>query len=73
MPLLADIFEKENNLSNLEKFVSRNGALHYNFPLNCDKIILKKSSNPVKLKSFIKSGNEKVVIFGSEYDLYWTT
>ena len=73
LPLLADIFEKENNLSNLEKFVSRNGALHYNLPLNCDKIILKKGSNPVKLKSFIKSGNEKVVIFGSEYDLYWTT
>ena len=56
-----------------KKFVSRNGALHYNFPLNCDKILLKKSASPVKLKSFIESGNEKVVIFGSEYDLYWTT
>ena len=34
IPILAQLFENEKSLENLENFVSKNGAKHYNLKLN---------------------------------------
>ena len=39
LQILAQIFENHNTLLNLEKFVSINGANHYNLNYNSKKII----------------------------------
>ncbi len=44
LPLLAEIFEKQNALNRLEDFVSRFGAEFYGLPLNEGQITLKRQS-----------------------------
>lgn len=44
LPLLCQIFEEEDALENLEKFVSKNGADFYGLPRNQGTITLKKES-----------------------------
>ncbi|OQY33273.1 MAG: dihydroorotase [Spirochaetaceae bacterium 4572_59] len=44
MPLLADFFEREGCLSNLEAFVSERGASFYGLPLNRETLTLRKES-----------------------------
>ena len=42
LPILAQIFDSnENSIENLENFVSKNGAEHYNLGLNKEKLNLK--------------------------------
>ncbi len=69
--LLAGIFEEEKKLDNLEKFVSINGATHYNLPVNTNKITLVKRDSPIKVRNHIKVNNDKVMIFGKDFDIYW--
>lgn len=42
LPLLADLFEKNDALSNLDNFVSRFGAEFYGLPLNEGEVLLRK-------------------------------
>ncbi len=44
LPLLAELFEKENALDRLEAFVSEKGAQFYGLPLNSGSITLEKRS-----------------------------
>ena len=48
LQILAQIFENENSLSNLEKFTSKNGSIHYSLKINEDKITLVKSEEAQK-------------------------
>ena len=73
VPFLAEIFDRENKLPNLEKFVSLNGARHYNVNTNIERLTLIKKNKPVRLKTWIRAENDKIVFFGSEFKLYWTT
>ena len=73
VPFLAEIFDKKNKLPNLEKFVSLNGARHYNVKVNIERLNLIKKNKPVRLKNWIRAENDKIVFFGSEFKLYWTT
>ena len=71
LSILAQIFEQNNSLKNLESFVSCNGPNHYNLPVNKEKIILQKQIAPIKLKKYIKFGQETLVIFDPEFPIYW--
>ena len=54
LPTITQIFDTANALSNLEKFVSLNGANHYRIDYNKCKITLKKNSTPLSFKKFLK-------------------
>ena len=58
-------------LHNLEKFVSINGANHYNLKTNKDKILMSKSSEKLNFKEFLYFEKQKVKIFKPEFPIFW--
>ena len=71
MSILAQLFDNENKLSNLEKFVSLNGARHYELDLNKDKIKLVKSKKSIKFKKSINIGKKSIEVFNPEFSVFW--
>ena len=71
MPILTQIFDDLSALNNLENFVSKNGANHYEVDLNKTKIFLKKLSNPIKFKEELIIGSETITIFNPSFFVYW--
>jgi len=71
MPILAQIFENENSLQNLESFVSIYGAIHYNLKTNKEKIKLIKKDKPLELNSFLHVNGETVNIFNPGFPIFW--
>ena len=68
---LAQIFENYNSLDNLEKFVSKNGALHYKLPFNEKKIQLIKKNSPLKFPKAIFIQDEQIVVFKPNFKVFW--
>ncbi len=68
---LTQIFDTQNSINNLEKFVSRNGALHYKLPFNKNKIKLVKKDNPLKFPEVVKINNDEIVVFKPNFNVYW--
>ena len=69
--ILTQLFDNENSLHNLEKFVSINGANHYNLKTNKDKILMSKSSEKLNFKEFLYFEKQKVKIFKPEFPIFW--
>ena len=72
LPILAQIFDNENSIENLENFVSKNGAKHYNLGLNKEKIKLKRVNKKLILKKYLDVGHEKIRIFEPNFPIFWT-
>jgi dihydroorotase len=68
---LAHVFEDASALTNLEAFTSRYGPQFYNLPLNTEKIVLTKNSQPIDTPQFIKTPNGNVTIFDPGFPLLW--
>ncbi|MEG8098822.1 dihydroorotase [Candidatus Liberibacter brunswickensis] len=68
---LAQVFEQENKLENLEKFVSINGAIWYGMPLNKGKISLIKRKKPIVFDEKIETPIGSITIFNPRFPLYW--
>ena len=71
LPILAQIFYDNNSISNLENFVSKNGAFHYNLDINKEKTKLFRSSKKLIFKDFLRINNEKIKIFEPDFSVYW--
>ena len=71
LPILAQIFDNENSLPNLEKFVSINGAKNYNLKINKEKIKLIKSNEALTFKKYIKVEKHKIEIFDPGFSIFW--
>ena len=71
LPILAQIFDNENSLANLEKFVSKNGADHYNLKSNEDKVTLVKSKEYYIFKKYLDINKEKIKIFEPDFPVFW--
>jgi dihydroorotase len=71
MSILAEIFDQESSLKNLEKFTSINGAKHYGFEINKEKIKLIKLSKSITFKKCLNFKNNKIVIFEPDFPIYW--
>ena len=69
--ILAEVFERNNSLKMLEKFISINGAKHYNCEINKEKIILKKLKKPLSFKKYLKIDNNKIIIFEPDFPVFW--
>ena len=73
MSILAQIFDDNNSLDNLEKFVSINGANHYNLPINKDKIIMTKAEKPIVIEEKLNIGDDDLIIFNPKFPIFWET
>ena len=69
---LAQVFENHNMLNQLENFISINGSLHYELPINKEKIILQKTEKPIHFKENLKVRDENIKIFKPNFDVFWT-
>ena len=69
--ILAEIFDKRNSLSELEKFTSLNGPKHYNLKVNSEKIKLMKSNKAIKFKKSLKFYNDEIIIFEPDFPVFW--
>jgi len=69
--ILAQVFDNHNSINNLENFVSKNGAFHYNLDLNKEKIRLFRSSKKLIFKDFLKVNKEKIKIFEPDFPVFW--
>jgi dihydroorotase len=69
--ILAEVFERNNSLKMLEKFISINGAKHYNCEINKEKIKLKKLKNPLFFKKHLKIDKNEIIIFEPDFPVFW--
>ena len=65
------IMNDQKSITNLEKFVSKNGAFHYRLDTNKEKIKLVKSENRINFNKFIHIKNEKIKIFEPDFPIFW--
>jgi dihydroorotase len=70
--ILAQLFENENALPNLEQFTSRNGARHYNLKTNNETILIVKSSQALSFKEYLEIDEQKIKIFKPDFPVFWT-
>lgn len=68
---LAQVFEQEQKLGNLEKFASLNGPAFYGLPPNESTISLVRQPEPVKFPDKIQTGAGEVTVFDPGMPVYW--
>jgi dihydroorotase len=71
MSILAQVFEDDGKLDNLEGFTSLNGPAFYGLPVNTDTITLIKGT-PTTYPSHIDTPDGPVTVFDPGYDLNWS-
>ena len=71
LPLLAQVFDEENQLDNLEKFVSLNGTKFYGVSPNNKKLTLKRFKFGVTTPEFLKTPEGPIKIFNPDKPIYW--
>lgn len=68
---LIQLFEENDSLENLEKFVSINGAKHYNLGLNKETLTFHKKESPISFKKKLNIGNNSIKIFEPNFKVFW--
>ena len=71
LSILTQLFDNENSLLNLEKFISINGAKHYNLDTNKEKITLIKSNQNLIFKKYLDVNKNKIRIFEPDFLVFW--
>ncbi|NQZ33325.1 MAG: dihydroorotase [Oceanospirillaceae bacterium] len=71
LPILAQVFERENTLENLEKFVSLNGPLFYNLPVNTGTMTLLRSETPHALPDDVVTNDGVIKVFDPKMAIHW--
>ncbi len=69
--ILAQLFDNESALPQLENFISKNGAKHYNLDINKEKITLIKSSQNLFFEKYLDVNEQKIKIFDPEFHVFW--
>lgn len=69
--VLAQLFENYNQLDKLERFISINGALHYELPVNKEKIKLIKLDLPLNFREFLQVQDQNIKIFKPPFEVFW--
>jgi len=71
LPYIAQVFEGEGALDNLESFMSLNGAQFYGLSPNPDTVALKKTASSIPIADYLAVGRDKVNVFHPFPPLYW--
>ncbi|MBL0849163.1 MAG: dihydroorotase [Candidatus Liberibacter ctenarytainae] len=68
---LAHVFEDENKLENLERFIAVNGATWYGEPINKEKISLVRQDKAIVRDKHKKISTGSITLFDPIFPLYW--
>ncbi|MEM6305010.1 MAG: dihydroorotase [Pseudomonadota bacterium] len=69
LSILAQVFEEEDALEQLERFTSRNGPAFYGLPVNAQTITLEQQ--PTTYPAHIDTAEGPVTVFDPGFDLQW--
>ncbi len=69
--ILAQIFDNNDKLDCLEKFISINGAIHYNLAKNKSKLLLKKQKKPIIFPDTLNINDLNIKVFRPNFDVFW--
>jgi len=70
---IAQVFDEERALDKLEAFVSLNGPQFYSLPPNDDRIVLRRTSEPVVTDTAVAvEGGDVVQVFTADRGLNWS-
>ena len=69
--VVTQVFDNENALDQLEKFLSINGANFYQLPVNEQKMTLIRSNKAIAIPEDIETSAGKVTAFDQMMDVYW--
>ena len=69
--IIAQIFDQNNCLKNLESFVSTNSSNFYKIPKNHRKISLEKKNTPIKFEKCLKKNNTIIKIYKPNFPVFW--
>lgn len=72
MSCLAQVFDEQDALDNLEAFTSLNGPRFYGLPVNDDTVVLRKAARPVTIPDSVPVADDAIRIFAPAAPLYWT-
>lgn len=70
LPILAQVFEEEGALDQLEAFTSKNGPKFYGLPVNGGSVTLTKTAPT--LPSHVDTDEGPVTVFDPGFDLQWS-
>jgi len=71
MAILAQVFEQEGQLDNLEKFASINGPEFYNLAINTGTMVLSRSDSALPLPADVKTAAGDIKIFDPQMPVHW--
>ena len=72
LSILAQLFDNEKALPNLEKFVSINGANHYNLKTSNETILIVKSTEELSFKEYLYLNKQKIKLFKPDFPVFWS-
>lgn len=71
LPILAQVFEKEQQLDNLEKFTSLNGPKFYGLETNTGTMTLTRSDEAQELPEDVVTTEGVIKVFDPKMPIYW--
>ena len=71
LEILTQIFDQQNCLKNLERFVSTNSSNFYKLPKNDLKILLVKTEVAIEFKENLKRDKISLKIYKPNFPVYW--
>ena len=71
MPCLAQTFDEENALGNLEAFTSLNGPRFYGLPINDGTVTLTKTAEPTAIPNPVSIADDEIRIFAPAEPIHW--
>lgn len=71
LAITAQVFEQENALDQFERFVSLNGPVFYGLPVNTERLVLERRTEPQALPANLRLNNTEVQAFDPMLDVYW--
>lgn len=71
LSIVAQVFEQEQALDNLEGFVSLNGPRFYGLPVNKHTITLERLDAAVAIPENVQMSEGEITIFDPLMDVYW--
>jgi dihydroorotase len=69
--ILAQLFDNEKALPQLENLISKNGAKHYNININKEKIKLIKLNQNLIFDKYLSVNEQKIKIFEPDILVFW--
>jgi dihydroorotase len=71
MAILAQVFEQEGRLENLEKFTSVNGPSFYDLPVNTSTMTLTRSDEALALPADVETQEGSIKVFDPQMPVHW--